>query len=177
MEQCPVTPGMKYKHYSPRMSVILFEPRTECGADINSNHGDNGNSKSDSNGDGKSSATMLDRIATEAALILEDHSYKTSAINQPLIGILRTSHTTANHLPLLVANRLGIDVTQQQYIKEHFLGDANANPASVAKSLFHGLRTLEAMDVACILVEGVSEEREGLAVMNRLRKAATRILL
>ncbi|KAJ3175839.1 hypothetical protein HDU87_005667 [Geranomyces variabilis] len=49
-------------------------------------------------------------------------------------------------------------------------------PAHVAQGLFAALRELEARGVAVILVEGVGEELEGLAVMNRIRKAASRVV-
>lgn len=43
----------------------------------------------------------------------------------------------------------------------------------IAKRLFAMLRSLDDQGIDVILVEGISEEDEGLAVMNRLRKAAT----
>lgn len=45
-------------------------------------------------------------------------------------------------------------------------------PAVTAQRLFDGLLTLEQELVDFILIEEISEEREGLAVMNRVRKAA-----
>ncbi|KAI9016972.1 DHBP synthase RibB-like alpha/beta domain-containing protein [Gaertneriomyces semiglobifer] len=60
-------------------------------------------------------------------------------------------------------------------IVDIFLGNAN-EPDVVARELFSGLRTLEARGCNVILVEGIREEREGLAVMNRLRKAASRVV-
>ncbi|KAI0320208.1 DHBP synthase RibB-like alpha/beta domain-containing protein [Amylostereum chailletii] len=45
-------------------------------------------------------------------------------------------------------------------------------PAVSAQRLFDGLLTLEEKGVDLILVEEVAEEREGLAFMNRIRKAA-----
>jgi len=50
---------------------------------------------------------------------------------------------------------------------------ARSQPAVAAQRLFDGLLTLEAQGVALILVEAVDEEHEGLAVMNRLSKAAS----
>ncbi|KAK7031524.1 DHBP synthase RibB-like alpha/beta domain-containing protein [Favolaschia claudopus] len=47
-----------------------------------------------------------------------------------------------------------------------------AEPAVAAHLLFDGLLTLERQGVDLILVEEVQEEREGLAVMNRVKKAA-----
>ena len=47
----------------------------------------------------------------------------------------------------------------------------------VAKSLFNSLREMENLNVEVILIQGISEDNEGLAVMNRLRKAATKIVI
>jgi L-threonylcarbamoyladenylate synthase len=47
-----------------------------------------------------------------------------------------------------------------------------SEPAIIARRLFDGLLTLEKEGVDLILVEGVSEEKEGLAIMNRVKKAA-----
>lgn len=48
-----------------------------------------------------------------------------------------------------------------------------ATPALVSRNLFAGLRDMDIAGVEVILVEGIREEDEGLAVMNRLRKAAS----
>ncbi|KAJ3315638.1 hypothetical protein HDV04_002052 [Boothiomyces sp. JEL0838] len=42
----------------------------------------------------------------------------------------------------------------------------------VARNLFSGLRDMEKLGASVIIVQGISEKDEGLAVMNRLRKAA-----
>jgi L-threonylcarbamoyladenylate synthase len=47
-----------------------------------------------------------------------------------------------------------------------------AEPAVAAQRLFDGLLTLEQEGVDLILIEEILEEREGLAVMDRVRKAA-----
>jgi len=47
-----------------------------------------------------------------------------------------------------------------------------AEPASAAQRLFEGLLSLEEQGVRHIYVEEVAEEREGLAFMNRVKKAA-----
>ena len=46
----------------------------------------------------------------------------------------------------------------------------------MAKGLFAALRQLDALECDIILMEGVVEEDEGLAVMNRARKAASQII-
>ncbi|TFK93608.1 translation factor [Polyporus arcularius HHB13444] len=54
---------------------------------------------------------------------------------------------------------------------EHPLGPL-AEPAVSAHRLFDGLLSLDKAKVDLILIEEIQEEREGLAVMNRVRKAA-----
>lgn len=49
------------------------------------------------------------------------------------------------------------------------------SPTTTAQRLFDGLLTLEQQGVEMIFVEGITEEQEGLAVMNRLRKAAREV--
>jgi L-threonylcarbamoyladenylate synthase len=46
------------------------------------------------------------------------------------------------------------------------------NPAVAAHRLFDGLLSLESRGVDMMLIEEITEDREGLAVMNRVRKAA-----
>ncbi|KAI0921685.1 hypothetical protein AcW1_004414 [Taiwanofungus camphoratus] len=47
-----------------------------------------------------------------------------------------------------------------------------ANPSVTAQRLFDGLLTLDSAGVDMILIEEIKEDREGLAVMNRVKKAA-----
>ncbi|KAK0468278.1 YwlC protein, partial [Desarmillaria tabescens] len=55
--------------------------------------------------------------------------------------------------------------------RRFFLGPLS-NPAVTAQKLFNGLLTLEEEGVDLILIEEIEEFKEGLAVMNRVRKAA-----
>jgi L-threonylcarbamoyladenylate synthase len=48
-----------------------------------------------------------------------------------------------------------------------------ADPAVTAQRLFDGLLSLDGEGVQHIFIEAIGEEREGLAVMNRVRKAAS----
>ena len=57
---------------------------------------------------------------------------------------------------------------------DYALGDI-AEPEAVARGLFAALRDLDSAGVRVILVEGISDAHEGLAVMNRLRKAASEV--
>ncbi|PNH10570.1 tRNA threonylcarbamoyladenosine biosynthesis protein sua5 [Tetrabaena socialis] len=51
-----------------------------------------------------------------------------------------------------------------------------SQPAEVASQLFAGLRYMDEQGVATIVVEGLRDEGVGAAVMNRLRKAASRVV-
>ncbi|KAI9288831.1 DHBP synthase RibB-like alpha/beta domain-containing protein [Umbelopsis sp. AD052] len=51
-----------------------------------------------------------------------------------------------------------------------------SHPEEVAKAMFVGIRHLDSQGVDYIFIEGISEDREGMAVMNRLRKAASTII-
>lgn len=53
---------------------------------------------------------------------------------------------------------------------QYFLGDS---AIEVAKNLFAGMRHLEALGSNVIVIEGISEDGTGLAVMNRATKAAS----
>ena len=48
-----------------------------------------------------------------------------------------------------------------------------AEPAAIGRNLFDGLLSLESKGVQVMLIEEVEEDREGLAIMNRVRKAAS----
>jgi L-threonylcarbamoyladenylate synthase len=57
----------------------------------------------------------------------------------------------------------------------HSLGNGGA--IDYARRLYDGMRALDRQGVDEILAPGIPESGLGLAVMNRLRKAATRILI
>lgn len=114
-----LSPGMKYRHYSPHTPVILYE------------------------GSGKRLKQDLYHLVAEGQMI----------------GLLvREPEKWKN------------------WIKENL-----ATPSKVvvrplsSYTLFSELRALDRGDIKTILVEGCSEHGLGLAIMNRLRKAATRI--
>lgn len=168
----PRAPGMKYKHYSPRAPVVLFEVgaappdrddlarrvadgvrrvgimRTRGWPGVQELFGaDDAGERN--NGVGSSAALPDDHVDGESTEAASDEDAATTAARP-------------HHL------RVGsVDVT---------LWDANLGPSTrrVAWGLFSGLRELDARGVDVILVEGVDEKGGDVAaaVMNRLRKAA-----
>ena len=154
LEAQPTTPGMKYRHYSPEARVILLEPAAAAAAA-------NGEAPALADAAGRLRAAVLAELATlragtEPFAVVRTHARHTAALPDlvPWQGI---EHARS------VAPPRGID---------YVLGDV-ADPAAVAQGLFAALRDLDAAGVRAIVVEGISDAHEGLAVMNRLRKAAS----
>ncbi|KZP00240.1 translation factor [Calocera viscosa TUFC12733] len=133
IESAPTTPGMKYRHYSPTVPVVLLltsPPPESC--------------KTESMHD------ILDEL--HASMSLHDE-FK--------VGLLALSDS-----PITKAC-----IATHYEVQRFSLGN-RSNPAEAAHRLFDGLLTLDREGVDVILVEGVDEVKEGLAVMNRVRKAA-----
>ncbi|KAG0262644.1 hypothetical protein BG011_009951 [Mortierella polycephala] len=171
MEQAPTTPGMKYRHYSPEAEVVLVE-YIKSG----SVSGSEATSLS-SNSPSSTSNRQYDLIMKEIEKLKQQ--------GQKRFGILRTSFTqsptsssldSGDHRTRSNENSNGgnaLDGSLDHDVIEFPLGQGS-KPEDVARELFRGLRYLDDQKVDCIFVEGISEEDEGLAVMNRLRKAASR---
>lgn len=95
-----------------------------------------------------------ERAAVRAALAATLHDARSRGER---VGLLATEATLAELAPLASeAESLGRE------------------PAEAATRLFASLRALDSRGVASILVEGIAETGLGFAVMNRLRRAATR---
>ncbi|KAI8619919.1 DHBP synthase RibB-like alpha/beta domain-containing protein [Chytriomyces sp. MP71] len=121
----PVTPGMKYKHYAPKVPVVF----------------------------------LLSSPSTYTSTV----SSACSEVSQ-VIGILRTETLPAFSF-------LSLPLTSPPvYLHQVSLGTTHAQ---VGSNLFHALRECESVPgLFVVFVEGVAEVDEGLAVMNRVRKAA-----
>jgi len=113
----PSSPGMKYRHYSPKAELILFE--------------------------GKSISQMPE--------------WKKK---NPDAAVLCTLETA-------LVNR---------WIHDVFLLGKQSKPNQIAKKLFSNLRRIDRLGYDLILCEGISEKGIGMAVMNRLRKAASKVM-
>lgn len=135
IEQAPTTPGMKYRHYSPAVPVILL----------------------------RTSSPPSDVTPTPIKTFLESlHNRVQGSEGHLKIGLLAPSDS-----PLPTNFTSSSDFEWQTFP----LGPI-ADPSISAQRLFDGLLTLDAAGVDLILIEEIKEEREGLAVMNRVNKAA-----
>jgi L-threonylcarbamoyladenylate synthase len=134
MEQAPTTPGMKYRHYSPSVPVILLCTCTLPPPNVQ-----------------PSSPTAF------FSSLGKNHRERSK------VGLLAPSDSFL--IPFASSAVEGIEW------RLFPLGPI-ADPAVTARRLFDGLLTLEKEGVDLILIEEINEDREGLAVMNRVRKAA-----
>lgn len=119
----PPSPGMKYRHYAPRVPLYLVE------------------------GEGPAQQKIL------------------TALNETLarqglrVGLMIFEESK--------------EILQAPVVK--VLG-SRKEPRLAAERLFATLRSLDSLAVDAIIAEGLEEQEMGRAVMNRLRKAATKII-
>jgi L-threonylcarbamoyladenylate synthase len=136
MEQAPTTPGMKYRHYSPSVPVILLLTLSPPPADV-------------------TPTSVPDFLASVGDFV-------TKSSRSIKVGIM-----TPTDSPLAECTLPEEGVEWYRYL----LGPTT-DPSITAHRLFDGLISLEGKAVDVILIEEIKEEREGLAVMNRVKAAA-----
>lgn len=136
------TPGMKYRHYSPSAKVILLVPDT---SDANNNNKEKQMESLNRMIKNEIQADKtVNKIAILTSLKLQDSDLQSKIVKDP-------------------------DFSSKSFIIER-LGRTGEE---IQANLFAALRKVDETDnVDLILVEGTNEDGEGLAVMNRLRKAA-----
>lgn len=168
----PRAPGMKYRHYSPKARVVLFE--AEAGkptfAEFKTNksvgvirtktwkhalgYSSNAMEEAQTNG-------MTDTVSRVAA------SITTNGVSLRQTNLLRS--VVQHQIPHAQLYRVESEVLDVWDIN---LGAASAD---VARGLFSALRELDKKNVETIYVEGIDDttgDDIAAAVMNRLRKAA-----
>jgi L-threonylcarbamoyladenylate synthase len=198
----PRAPGMKYKHYSPKAKVVLFEAASKRNSQV-----------------GKE---MIGGVPLEAWKLVEAKGKRLSylgleTLEWPInIGIVTTKHWArfaGLHLVKWSGHR-GVNswlyITRQKELEttnsfavhggelyegagaivapemeprhgdEHIADiieiSLGRNTKDIAHGLFSALRELDQRGVDIIYVEGIEDEGDiAAAVMNRLRKAATAI--
>jgi len=128
LESKPPTPGLKYRHYSPKAQVVLL--------------------------DGQDFDIMKKKVLALYAELRSEHK---------VMGLIHTQPHRIQYPQSILADDLFKVVT---------LGDGET-PIDVAKGLFKALRELDEGGASLIVMEGIAETHEGVAVMNRIRKAAS----
>ncbi|PYH43150.1 uncharacterized protein BP01DRAFT_324126 [Aspergillus saccharolyticus JOP 1030-1] len=160
VKEVPRAPGMKYRHYSPKARVVLFEPG------------------STDEGIRKHIRKDLEDSAVGAHMIgvVRTRNWKQG------LGLVSEEEiqTSIKSIESLVENLVSFPVPVEDKIKACVVTkqtfDCQLGPdiKSIAQGLFSALRAMDKMEVDVIYVEGVPDQQGDLAaaVMNRLRKAA-----
>lgn len=171
----PRAPGMKYKHYSPKARVILYETTYSGGSS-----------------DGVS---LLDAEAVTTP-VSNGHSEAASTIKK--VGVIRTQRwklggglktanwktetreqTNGNHSPDCLYETSTsdlLDITNNAVIGQLYDIDLGMDTKGIAQGLFSALRELDSHGADIIFVDGIDDSMDiAAAVMNRLRKAASEI--
>ncbi|KAL4944547.1 hypothetical protein BDV06DRAFT_210171 [Aspergillus oleicola] len=153
VKEIPRAPGMKYRHYSPKARVVLFEA-------------------------GSDEKAVLAHVKHD----LEDTAVGAHSIGivrtqtwDRGLQLLPESEIekVAKQVPSLVDNLVEFSVPVGDKTKEVFDCHLATDIGGIARGLFAALRAMDEKEVSVIYVEGVSDnEYLAAAVMNRLRKAA-----
>ncbi|KAI3545019.1 yrdC protein [Colletotrichum costaricense] len=175
----PRAPGMKYKHYSPKAKVVLYEWACEAGAE----------------------GIIAEDL--QKALIQQNGDVTTTngaGLGPLKIGIIRTRRwkiAGGLHHGALQVSKVHVDGAtaanardEAAYeVQEGELQDAEDKPMAtildidlgddikgIAQGLFSALRDLDRRGASVIFVDGIDDRNDiAEAVMNRLRKAASEI--
>ncbi|CCH61445.1 hypothetical protein TBLA_0E03900 [Henningerozyma blattae CBS 6284] len=136
------TPGMKYKHYSPSAKVVLLVPN-----------------------DDKSSLTTASEKIQKFIDIIKSELTKPNSMSAINIAVLSSCQLT----DLITSDILLKHVPNKKFLIQSLGTDGE----TIQTNLFSALRKVDEEDkVDIIFVEGIHETGEGLAIMNRLKKAA-----
>ncbi|KAJ6446035.1 translation initiation protein Sua5 [Purpureocillium lavendulum] len=173
----PRAPGMKYKHYSPKARVVLYEASCRV-----------------------SGGGILETDArdAEARLAINGDSGHTNGHSSRRVGIIRTKRwepaagircdgLRRDERQSAAQSQLESDASYDVYIGD--LKDEQGNVTGqvfdlslgtdtrkIAHGLFWALRELDRRGADTIFVDGIDDELDiAAAVMNRLRKAASEI--
>jgi L-threonylcarbamoyladenylate synthase len=168
----PRAPGMKYRHYSPKAEVVLYEagvgePTLE---ELKT----------------KKKIGVIRTKSWTPALGLEAAKSKSVESNGHINGAAQSMRTsTSDASPARLSNLLRSVIQHQVPHAELYTThvdqteiwdiDLGAETEAVARGLFSALRELDKRDVEIIYVEGIDDRTDddiAAAVMNRLRKAA-----
>jgi L-threonylcarbamoyladenylate synthase len=133
LEAAPTTPGMKYRHYSPSVPVILLRDHSSC-----------------------PTGTKMQGLSEYFSLPLG---------SARKIGVLCMDNSPlSKYLNQIDSARFLL-----------FSLGPSEDVSVAAQRLFNGLISLEQQGAGSIVIEEVKEKDEGLAVMNRVNKAASQV--
>jgi len=175
----PKAPGMKYRHYSPKATVVLFESgkKAPVWSDMAQYLTTTGSRKL---GVIRTKRWSVDVSGADGPIVqgTAEETKPTSQINgtesSPSIpggfaGMLQTIHK--QHVQRSVETHAVTNSETNFTLLDVALGN---DTADIARGVFAALRDLDRQEVDAIFVEGINDEEGDVAaaVMNRLRKAA-----
>ena len=147
----PKAPGMKYKHYAPKADVVIIECKKEVQESFK-----------------EFAEKVAENISNFALNELQ---------NNKKIGIIATTQTAKYYMKKF---RLSFDnkstdiirfVDNNKNVVMMIIGD-RTKPETIATNLFSVLRAFDHENIDKILAEGIDKKQIGMAVRNRLDKAA-----
>ncbi|KAJ5171906.1 Translation factor SUA5 type [Penicillium capsulatum] len=160
VKEIPRAPGMKYRHYSPKARVVLFEPGSSAAGVMRHVQKDL-----------KDTAIGAHNIG-----IVRTRNWPQGLGLAPDDVLAKTAKPVTAALDNLVSFPIPVQETgnpssRTKVAYDYHLG---SDHVSIAHGLFAILRALDEFDVDVIYVEGINDGEGDLAaaVMNRLRKAA-----
>lgn len=168
-KEVPRAPGMKYKHYSPKAEVVLFEPKSHVASIARRIREDLNNTAIGA----RKVGIVRTRHWPERLGLFSDRAPPPSARPDK-------NNNTLPNLPLSVfefavaANNDGNPSSPAPKAKTVYDLSLGPDTEGIARGLFSALRTLDELNVDVIYIEGIPDNEGDLAaaVMNRLRKAA-----
>ncbi|KAM0332552.1 hypothetical protein ACHAQA_002836 [Verticillium albo-atrum] len=164
----PRAPGMKYKHYSPKATVVLYE--------AGGVHGTEGVAKEDLE---RALEAPVEGTGGRKIGVIRTRRWKTvGAVGRqyrrvPVVAAeaVKEDESDKTVFEIVEGELRGEDETVLATVLDIDLGE---NIAGIAQGLFSALRELDRRGVGMIFVDGVDDKDDiAAAVMNRLRKAAS----
>lgn len=179
----PKAPGMKYRHYSPKATVVLFEsgkkaPGLEDMVQYLTSSKKLGVIRTKrwtvQTGGEKGPIAQTPTKAEDDA---EKSTTRTNGHHQALsipAGFAGMLQTINKHHTQRIVSQRAVAATSANDEFTLLDVDLGAGTVDIARGVFAALRDLDRQDVDAIFVEGISDEEGDVAaaVMNRLRKAA-----
>jgi len=178
----PKAPGMKYRHYSPKATVVLFESgkKAPVWSDLAQ--------YLTATGSGKLGVIRTKRWTIDVAGA--DGPVVQGTVEETRPASQTNGNESASAPPSIPGGFAGMLQTidkqhVQRSVETHSVKNSEthftlldvglgSDTADIARGVFAALRDLDRQDVDAIFVEGISDEEGDVAaaVMNRLRKAA-----
>lgn len=179
-EMNPTTPGMKYRHYSPEAQVVVLVTGDGAGESVR---------RLASRSVGEKAARTLLAQGAKDVVAQQVREYRAQTGKQDVrVGLMSMddSRLTASLLGRSQRDTRSLlwqELQQGDHVLQGFSLGSTTSPEEAAHRLFDGLRTLDQGNETMqgcdlIFVEAVAEDvGVGLAIMNRLDKAASQTIL